>query len=133
MFSIVHTTWINDLKQRKRRRRLQEEWNDAMLDTVADPAPTPETNAWTGQIIEAVERLPESQRSVLLLVGLEGLPYHEAAEVLGIPIGTVMSRLFRARKAIHALFQHLERREGRSVAVTTARSRTKILRATDLA
>jgi RNA polymerase sigma-70 factor (ECF subfamily) len=48
----------------------------------------------------AVAALPEEQRQVLLLVALEGLKYDEVAEVLGIPIGTVMSRLSRARDAV---------------------------------
>jgi RNA polymerase sigma-70 factor (ECF subfamily) len=56
------------------------------------------------QIIEAVQRLPEAQRAVMLLVAVEGLSYSETAETLNVPIGTVMSRLSRARQAIGALF-----------------------------
>jgi RNA polymerase sigma-70 factor (ECF subfamily) len=48
----------------------------------------------------AVEALPEEQRRVLLMVGLEGMKYDEVATALGIPIGTVMSRLSRAREAV---------------------------------
>jgi RNA polymerase sigma-70 factor (ECF subfamily) len=55
------------------------------------------------QIIDAVERLPEAQRVVMLLVAVEGLSYQEAADVLEVPIGTVMSRLSRARQAVGAL------------------------------
>jgi RNA polymerase sigma-70 factor (ECF subfamily) len=55
------------------------------------------------QIIAAVARLPETQRSTLLLVAVEGLTYHEAAVALDVPIGTVMSRLARARRSIGAL------------------------------
>ena len=47
-----------------------------------------------------VAKLPEEQRSVLLLVAVEGLAYHEAAEVLGLPAGTVASRLGRARRTL---------------------------------
>jgi RNA polymerase sigma-70 factor (ECF subfamily) len=56
------------------------------------------------QIVSAVERLPETQRVVMLLVAVEGLSYKEAAEVLDVPIGTIMSRLARARQTIGALF-----------------------------
>jgi DNA-directed RNA polymerase specialized sigma24 family protein len=49
---------------------------------------------------EALDKLPTDQRQVVLLVGLEGLSYQTAAEVLGIPIGTVMSRLSRGRNAL---------------------------------
>jgi RNA polymerase sigma-70 factor (ECF subfamily) len=81
------------------------EWDDTFLETVADPAArTPETNVMNGQIVSAVERLPEAQRVVMLLVAVEGLSYNEAAEVLDVPIGTIMSRLARARQAIGSIF-----------------------------
>ena len=57
------------------------------------------------QIINTVKRLPEAQRVVILLVAVDGLSYKEAADVLGVPNGTVMSRLSRARYAIGSLFE----------------------------
>jgi hypothetical protein len=51
----------------------------------------------------AIDRLPEEQRSVILLVGLEGMRYEEVAEVLGVPVGTVRSRLSRGREALRRL------------------------------
>ncbi len=51
----------------------------------------------------AIARLPDEQRQVILLVGLEGMPYEEAAAVLGIPIGTVRSRLSRGRDMLREL------------------------------
>jgi RNA polymerase sigma-70 factor, ECF subfamily len=105
MFSIVHSTWINKLRARNVRARSGKEWNDDFLETVADPyAHTPEQNAMNNQIVSAVQRLPETQRVVMLLVAVEGLSHKEAAEALGVPIGTVMSRLWRARKTIGAQF-----------------------------
>jgi RNA polymerase sigma-70 factor (ECF subfamily) len=105
MVSIVHSTWINELRARSVRYRSRMEWDDRFLETVADPfAQTPETNVMNGQIVSAVEQLPEAQRVVMLLVAVEGLTYNEAAKVLDVPIGTVMSRLARARLAIGALF-----------------------------
>jgi RNA polymerase sigma-70 factor (ECF subfamily) len=56
------------------------------------------------QIVDAVQQLPEAQRVVMLLVAVEGLSYSETATALEIPIGTVMSRLSRARQAIGARF-----------------------------
>jgi len=51
-------------------------------------------------LMRALDELPEDQRSVLLLVAVEDLPYAETARVLGVPIGTVMSRLSRAREKL---------------------------------
>ena len=109
MFSILHSTWINELRARSVRSRSSMEWDDSFLETVADPsARTPEINVMNGQIVSAVERLPEAQRVVMLLVAVEGLTYNEAAQVLDVPIGTVMSRLARARQAIGSLFDTQE-------------------------
>jgi len=99
MFSIVHSTWINELRARSVRKRSSMDWDDDFLENVADPVDKgPEA-----QLISAVERLPEAQRVVMLLVAVEGLSYQEAADVLEVPIGTVMSRLSRARQAVGAL------------------------------
>jgi RNA polymerase sigma-70 factor, ECF subfamily len=59
--------------------------------------------------------LPEAQRAVMLLVAVEGLTYSEAAEVLGVPMGTIMSRLSRARQTIGSLFGAQERRAQRAL------------------
>ncbi|MGF6792985.1 RNA polymerase sigma-70 factor (ECF subfamily) [Paraburkholderia sp. 35.1] len=115
MFSIVHSTWINELRARNVRNRSSMEWDDDFLQTVADPdARTPEENLLNGEIIAAVNRLPEAQRIVMLLVAVEGLSYAEAAEALGVPIGTIMSRLSRARQTIGAQFGNREATAARS-------------------
>lgn len=51
-------------------------------------------------VVAALDALPEEQRAVILLVGVEDLSYAEAAEVLGVPVGTVMSRLSRGRERL---------------------------------
>jgi RNA polymerase sigma-70 factor, ECF subfamily len=105
MFSIVHSTWINELRARNVRSRSSMDWDDDFLETVADPhMRTPEEILLNGEIIAAVERLPEAQRTVMLLVAVEGFSYAEAAEILEVPIGTIMSRLSRARQTIGAQF-----------------------------
>jgi RNA polymerase sigma-70 factor (ECF subfamily) len=105
MFSILHSTWINELHARSVRHRSRLDWDDAFMETVADPAASdPQIEVMNAQIINAVQRLPEAQRVVMLLVAVEGLSYQEAADALDVPIGTVMSRLSRARQAIGAQF-----------------------------
>ena len=59
------------------------------------------------RIIETVEKLPEEQKRVLVLREIDGLSYREISEILGIPEGTVMSRLYYARKKLQAELQDL--------------------------
>jgi RNA polymerase sigma-70 factor (ECF subfamily) len=105
MFSIVHSIWIDEIRARQIRGRSRIEWSEELVETVADPgAADPETGMLYRQILDAVESLPDAQRVVMLLVAVEGLSYREAADILEIPIGTVMSRLSRARLSIGAQF-----------------------------
>jgi RNA polymerase sigma-70 factor (ECF subfamily) len=105
LFSIVHSTWINELRSRNVRGRSRSEWDQNAVETISDPeASTPESDLMRHQILSAVNNLPEAQREVMLLVGVEQFSYKEAAEILDVPMGTVMSRLSRARQAIGALF-----------------------------
>jgi RNA polymerase sigma-70 factor (ECF subfamily) len=117
MFSIVYSVWTNEQRARGVRARSVMALDDDPLDSIADPvARTPEENVMSAQIVSAVQQLPEPQRVVMLLVVIVGMSYKEAAEALDVPIGTVMSRLSRARQAIGAAFRTdndrpVERRE----------------------
>ncbi|GJE60632.1 hypothetical protein MPOCJGCO_2746 [Methylobacterium trifolii] len=71
-------------------------------------APTQESGLRYRDLMTALEALPEEQRSVLLLVTVEGLSYAETAQVLAIPTGTVMSRLSRARDRMIQLMDGAE-------------------------
>jgi RNA polymerase sigma-70 factor (ECF subfamily) len=105
LFSIAHSVWLNEVRAQQIRRHGSIQWSEDLADTVADPtAASPEMYALHQQIISAVERLPDAQRAVMLLVAVEGLSYREAAIALDVPIGTVMSRLARARQTIGELF-----------------------------
>ena len=55
------------------------------------------------QVGSAITRLPEEQRTVIILIGIEGFSYRETAEILGVPVGTVTSRLARARRQLVGL------------------------------
>ena len=74
-----------------------------MSSAIRSPRPRRSLPRWTRcieEVVAAVEQLPDAQRAVNLLVAIEGLSYREAAEALDVPIGTVMSRLARARLTI---------------------------------
>ena len=92
--------WLNDLRAAAVRRGggLQ-----AVEDVdLPDPGPDAETNYFAREVLSTVNALPEAQRATVLLVYVEGFKYAEAAEILDVPIGTVMSRLAAARKTVVA-------------------------------
>ena len=98
LFSIMHNLHVDQL--RRPGLALQELDDDALL-----PAPehTPGQSIAIGEMDAALARLPLGQREVILLVALEQMPYEQVAATLGIPVGTVMSRLSRGREKLRAL------------------------------
>jgi RNA polymerase sigma-70 factor (ECF subfamily) len=77
-----------------------------VVETMEEPPDVAAPDADTGlrhDLLRALQALPEAQRAVLLLVAVEQLSYQEAAGVLDIPVGTVMSRLARAREQMRVL------------------------------
>lgn len=102
IFAILHNLAINRLRQTQRRGR-HIPIEDADDVALARP-PSQEEALRHRDLLRALGELPAEQRSVLLLVSVEDLSYAETAKVLGIPIGTVMSRLARARdKLLHTM------------------------------
>ncbi|HYL49286.1 MAG TPA: RNA polymerase sigma factor [Stellaceae bacterium] len=100
MFRIVQTVWIDQLRAREIRRTESE---DEALGTGTDePARRVEARMALREVQAAIAVLPAEQRLALLLVTVEGLSYREAAEVAAVPVGTIMSRLARARMALLA-------------------------------
>ena len=95
VFSILHNLAVSRFRRQKRGpvEFAIENTADRDVSQIASQDKTVEVQ----DMLRCVDLLPEEQRSVLLLVGLEDLSYTQAAEVLGIPVGTVMSRLSRAR------------------------------------
>ena len=78
---------------------------DALGEQEPSVAPQQEQGFSIALITQALDRLPEQQREVLVMISLEELSYKETAEIIGVPIGTVMSRLSRARFALHQLLE----------------------------
>lgn len=103
MFRILRNSWIDGL----RARRDTVEFDAEAAETLAgeDGRATTEARLELQAVRRAMAQLPEEQRAVLMLVCVEGMRYREAAELLAIPEGTVMSRLSRARLALAAQMQ----------------------------
>jgi RNA polymerase sigma-70 factor, ECF subfamily len=88
---------------RNRRRGLARRPILAVIEE-SDPPGEPGSDGSARDIARGLALLPSEQREVLLLITLEGMSYREAAETQGVPIGTIMSRLSRARTALRAHF-----------------------------
>lgn len=99
MYRIIQTLWIDDRRSARRRGTAMDP-DEAHLSDEGKAASLPEDRMMLAQTRAAMATLPEPQRAVLALVAIEGLSYREAAETLDIPVGTVMSRLSRAREAL---------------------------------
>jgi RNA polymerase sigma-70 factor (ECF subfamily) len=104
MFRILKNTFLSSrstLEQRMTDGMVPEDGRELAVDTE-----TPETILMNGSnsrlVQRAVDDLPVHYREALLLCEVERMSYQEIAEILSIPIGTVMSRLARARKAVRA-------------------------------
>jgi RNA polymerase sigma-70 factor, ECF subfamily len=105
LFAIMHTVWLNELRSAQRRREGSFA-GGLEPDEFEDPSRSgdPEYQLMCKQIVQAVGALPEAQRVVMVLVAVEGFSYREAADIMDVPVGTVMSRLSRARMTIGARF-----------------------------
>jgi RNA polymerase sigma-70 factor, ECF subfamily len=101
LFSILRSIWLNEI--RARRIREGGGFVDAAEVLTIDGARQAETNILAAEVLKALGELPEAQRETVLLVYGEGYTYAEAAAALGVPAGTIMSRLATARLALAKL------------------------------
>ena len=101
LFTVMHNVYVNQLRARRHAVPLDEE-----MPELAQAAREIDTLVLR-DLDAAIRRLPPDQREVLLLVALEEMSYAEAAGTLGIPIGTVMSRLARAREKLRNMLSGL--------------------------
>lgn len=101
LFTILHNLHVSGLRQRLRRGPHLD------LDKAPPPgvAATQESGLAMQDVLAALDQLPEEQRSLLLLVGVEDLSYDDAAKVMGVPTGTVMSRLSRGRQRLRNILE----------------------------
>lgn len=99
MFGILRNAWIDEARARGRRTKLFVA--PELGENVADPAASSQADILSVQ--DAMARLPDEQREVISLVLVEGLSYKEAAEIVGVPVGTVTSRLARGRDSLQTM------------------------------
>lgn len=97
-FRVCRNMWIDEYRARKIRQ------NAAQLPELEEPTEDGANRIYNEitlkQVNTAMDKLPDDQRSILALVAVQGMSYKEVAETLSIPMGTVMSRLARARVAL---------------------------------
>ncbi len=98
MFQIVKTVWLNSRRAAAVREteNIDDHADGHMIDGVREM----EAKLTLAEVYQAFDRLPAEQRQALFLVSIEGYTYSDAAQLLGIPIGTVISRLARGRVAL---------------------------------
>jgi RNA polymerase sigma-70 factor (ECF subfamily) len=98
-YKIMRNLWIDTARSRVRREKYEAPAEEAETLGV-DSGTDIETSADLNRAMAAMQRLPEEQREVVALILIEGFGYRETSEMLGLPIGTVSSRLVRGRTAL---------------------------------
>jgi len=101
LYAIMVSIWRNQL--RANTVRTGRGLVDAADAGLASPPDQAEEVFYLHQVMEKISALPEGQRSAILLVSVEGMTYREASQILDVPMGTVMSRLSAARRALNGL------------------------------
>lgn len=112
LFAIVRNTWFSRVSRKSERHLVALEHEEANLaDAALDPEEQLLQHHAVAQVRSALEQLPVDFREVLVLREIEGLSYKEIAVVLQVPIGTVMSRLARARERLMTVLRPASRME----------------------
>ena len=101
LFTIQRNLHVSALRQGQ-RRGVHVELDEA---TTPSSAAQQESGLEVQDILATLDQLPEEQKSLLLLVGVEDFSYDDAAKIMGVPLGTVMSRLSRGRQRLRALLE----------------------------
>lgn len=100
LFTILHNQFVNKVR-RDARERTSVEISD--LDGDTSEFPRQEKRLELRDLDRALSLLPDEQRTLIFLIGLEGMDYKTAADIVGVPVGTVRSRLSRARETLRRL------------------------------
>jgi RNA polymerase sigma-70 factor, ECF subfamily len=128
LYRVLHTTYIS--MYRKAQRRPQESLQDEIDDfsfydelsrtTGASPERQVLDSFTADEVKDALAQLPDTFREAVYLADVEGFAYKEIAEIMGTPVGTVMSRLHRGRKALQQALHGYAIRRGLIAATTEA-------------
>jgi RNA polymerase sigma-70 factor (ECF subfamily) len=103
LYAILRNLHISGLRRNNRSAVVKTV--DELTDGEGAVAANQEQRLSIALISEALDHLPQAQREVIVLVALEEMSYRDVAEIVGVPIGTVMSRLSRARSALHHILE----------------------------
>ena len=95
-FIILRNLFLSQM----RRNRFRGEWDDAVADRVLSAPAAQDKHVELGDLQRALQYLPETQREALILIGAGGFAYEEAAEICGVAVGTIKSRVARGRVAL---------------------------------
>lgn len=113
---IVTNLYINKYRQRQRGPQLASIEDDGILEPVSDSGTEPDRllldELVGAEVEEALSRIPDDFRMTVLLSDIEGMSYQEIADISGVPIGTVRSRLARGRSMLRKQLMDFARREG---------------------
>jgi RNA polymerase sigma-70 factor, ECF subfamily len=120
LFTIMHNQYVNMVRRAIREKATVDiDQMSASLIATTDPTGSRRLR----ELERALDVLPGEQREVILLVGLEGMSYESAAQILGVPVGTVRSRLSRGRDALRRL---MDLREGAAGSATEREAPTLV-------
>ena len=97
-FIILRNLFLSQM----RRNRFRGEWDDLIADKVLSAPASQDKHVELGDVQRALQYLPETQREALILVGAGGFSYEDAAEICGVAVGTIKSRVARGRVALEA-------------------------------
>jgi RNA polymerase sigma-70 factor (ECF subfamily) len=108
LFTILHNIHINNLRSRRAHVAANADLSHGPTARAVAAPPTQDARLELRDLERALDRIPDEQRQVLLLVGMEGMSYEETARVVGVPIGTIMSRVARGRDALRRSMMQAE-------------------------
>ncbi len=97
VYKIMRRLWLNTIRSQNSRVDVNQKVD---VETMTSDKVSMEKSVFVNQVLRLIETLPEAQRQTVYLVYVEGFKYAEAADILSVPVGTIMSRLSNARKQI---------------------------------